>query len=221
MWLKFDGFHEKVKRWWDSYTFQGSPSYVMACKLNALKKDLMIWNDEEFGNIASWKNSLLANVKSLDECEDVRPLIDEERVQRDQARADLERTMLMDEICWRQKSRALWLREGDRNTKHFHRIANSHQQKNFIESLVVDGETINDPTKINLRIVEFYRNSFAENGIRRPTLDELNFPAIDDGDVVSLDRDFSEEEVFNAVKDMNGDKSPGPDGFSLAFFQSC
>ena len=32
---------------------------------------------------------------------------------------------------------------------------------------------------------------------------------------------FTEVEVFNAVKHMNGEIAPGPDGFSLAFFQSC
>ena len=48
MWLKSEGFHEKVKRWWESYVFQGSPSFVLVCKLRALKQDLKIWNEEEF-----------------------------------------------------------------------------------------------------------------------------------------------------------------------------
>ena len=29
---------------------------------------------------------------------------------------ELEKTTLLEEICWRQKSRALFLKEGDRNT---------------------------------------------------------------------------------------------------------
>ena len=31
---------------------------------------------------------------------------------------------------------------------------------------------------------------------------------------------FTEEEVFAALMDMNGDKAPGPDGFTIAFWQS-
>jgi hypothetical protein len=72
-----------------------------------LKQNLKIWNEEEFGNIAGRKNSLLSSVKTLDALEDARPLADAELVQRDQERAELERIILMDEICWRQKSRAL------------------------------------------------------------------------------------------------------------------
>ena len=28
---------------------------------------------------------------------------------------------------------------------------------------------------------------------------------------------FTEEEVFAALSELNGDKAPGPDGFSMAF----
>jgi hypothetical protein len=42
MWLKFVGFVEQVQRWWESYDFQGLPSFVLASKLKALKVDLKI-----------------------------------------------------------------------------------------------------------------------------------------------------------------------------------
>ena len=37
----------------------------------------------------------------------------------------------------------------------------------------------------------------------------------------TLEREFTEEEVRKVVKSMVGDKAPGPDGFSMAFFQAC
>ena len=33
MWLKVEGFVDKVRLWWNSYHFVGLPSYVLACKL--------------------------------------------------------------------------------------------------------------------------------------------------------------------------------------------
>ena len=40
MWLKADGFLERVCNWWGSYQFSGTASYVLANKLKALKEDL-------------------------------------------------------------------------------------------------------------------------------------------------------------------------------------
>jgi hypothetical protein len=59
MWLKADGFVGLVKQWWDSYSFQGTPSFVIACKLKALKQHLKIWNEEVFGNVERNKIKLL------------------------------------------------------------------------------------------------------------------------------------------------------------------
>ena len=40
MWLKAEGFLDKVKSWWENYHFQGTSSYILAKKLTALKSDL-------------------------------------------------------------------------------------------------------------------------------------------------------------------------------------
>jgi hypothetical protein len=48
MWLKSKGFVDRVKQWWDSYHFQGSPNFIVTNKLKALKVDLRRWN-EVFG----------------------------------------------------------------------------------------------------------------------------------------------------------------------------
>ena len=42
MWLKHKGFVDKVQEWWNGYNFNGTPSYILARKLKALKWDLGI-----------------------------------------------------------------------------------------------------------------------------------------------------------------------------------
>ncbi|KAL5736834.1 hypothetical protein ACOSQ2_031622 [Xanthoceras sorbifolium] len=46
--------------------------------------------------------------------------------------------LLKDEIFWRQRSRALWLKEGDKNTKNFHSKASQRKKRNQILGLVDD-----------------------------------------------------------------------------------
>ena len=36
-----------------------------------------------------------------------------------------------------------------------------------------------------------------------------------------LERPFEEAEIFYVIQSFHGDKSPGPDGFPMAFFQAC
>jgi hypothetical protein len=119
MWLKSEGFLDRVNGWWDSYSFRGSPSFVVASKLKALKMDLKIWNDEEFGSLDVRKASLLATIKMLDELEDDRPFTESEQTQRDLLKSNFAKTMLMEEICWRQRSQSLWLKEGGQEYEIF------------------------------------------------------------------------------------------------------
>jgi hypothetical protein len=37
MWLKTEGFLDKVRGWWTGYSFGGFPSFVLASKMKVLK----------------------------------------------------------------------------------------------------------------------------------------------------------------------------------------
>uniref|UniRef100_A0A2N9E7V6 Reverse transcriptase domain-containing protein n=1 Tax=Fagus sylvatica TaxID=28930 RepID=A0A2N9E7V6_FAGSY len=159
--------------------------------------------------------------RELDGVADLRPLSDEEKGKREVLTTNLEKVILMDEICWRQKSRALWLKEGDKNSKFFHCLANSHRNTNTIGKLIINGVSSTSQDEIRDHIVRFYETLYREDGYRRPYLDGIQFDAISDEDALWLDRPFEENEIEIVVQGCNGDKAPGPDGFSLAFFQHC
>ena len=44
---------------------------------------------------------------------------------------------------------------------------------------------------------------------------------IEDSDRALLDSCIEREEIIQVVRDLQGDKSPSPDGFNMAFFQKC
>ena len=56
----------------------GSPSFVLAQKLKALKEDLKKWNKEEFGDLAFRKKCLLSELMGLDAKEELLGLSIEE-----------------------------------------------------------------------------------------------------------------------------------------------
>ena len=82
----------------------------------------------------------------------------------------------------------------------------------------MDGELSWDPAVIANCISQFYRQFYFEDVAHRPVLDDMDFSSISVEDASWLDRPFEEEEVLGVINDFNGDKAPGPDGFSMVFF---
>jgi hypothetical protein len=113
------------------------------------------------------------------------------------------------------------LREGDKNTKFFHRLANSHRRHNSISTLLINGELSSDSDDIAACITQFYQSLFTEVDCRRPFLDGLDFSILSNEDAAGLERPFEEDEVTGVVHGFVGDKAPRLDGFPMAFFQFC
>ena len=66
MWLKSEGFVDRVKQWWSSYHLEGTPSYIFASKLKELKRDLKVWNQHTFGNVEDNKNTKWEEIQELE-----------------------------------------------------------------------------------------------------------------------------------------------------------
>jgi hypothetical protein len=221
IWLKEEGFANKVHNWWSGYGFTGTLSYVLACKLKALKEDLKKWNKETFGDVHYKKHCKMRDILDLDVKEGREGLSEVEQKLREDLKAKVIQLAHMAETSWRQKSRALWLKEGDNNTNFFHHLANSNRRRNYLGSLEVDGSFFEDKENIKTQVVQFYHSLYQESEPWRPEADGIAFDSIDPSDREMLERPFEREEVVQVLHDFQGDKAPGPDGFTMAFLQKC
>ena len=79
IWLRVEGFTDKIKEWWQPYNFRGKPSFVLAKKLQALKYNLKKWNKETLGNVSARKDASLEQLNYWDSLERLRPLSEEDR----------------------------------------------------------------------------------------------------------------------------------------------
>ena len=100
-------------------------------------------------------------------------------------------------------------------------MPNSNRKNNGIESLTVNGTLCSDQGIIANYITHFFINLYSEQQVDWPFLDSLVFPVIYGNNVDWLERPFEKVEIFVVVQSFHGDKSPGPDGFPMAFFQAC
>ena len=218
MWLKFEGFKDLLRGWWQSLQFSGSYSFVLASKLKALKGILKVWNKEVFGRVEIKKNEALSRISYWDEVEKDKELSLTEAEEREMARENYKEWVDMEEVSWRQKSREIWLKEGDRNTGFFHRMANSHRRRNSITSIRINGRNLVKEAEVKEGLVRAFQCLLSA-----PTNWCLPFPeiyvnSIGEDHCAKLKEMFTEEEILAAVSGLNDDKAPGPDGFPLAFW---
>ena len=133
----------------------------------------------------------------------------------------MEHLLSLEEISWKQKSRMLCIKEGDNNTKFFHKMANSHRRYNHLRTLEVDGVVFEEEPEVTNQVVQFYKNLYKKSKGWRPFVEGLEFDRIGDMESVWLEQKFERKEILQVVSELEGDKALGPDGFTIAFYQHC
>jgi hypothetical protein len=120
----------------------------------------------------------------------------------------------------RQRSRINWLREGEANTKYFHIHTSHRRRKNYIPQITHNDTILVEQTQIEDAFAEHYEQLFSTPPDRDFSID-LDAIGVPRHNLTLLDTEFTEEEVWAAVKDTPGDRSPGPDGFTGIFLRAC
>eukprot|EP00253_Pinus_taeda_P007705 PITA_07705 len=132
--------------------------------------------------------------------------------------------ILMDrEEEWRLKSRAIWLKAGDENSKFFHNYAKGRRNANTIWKLKdSEGRVASSFEELSILGKNHFQYLFSDPGgislaeIIRKSQAFSRF--VEEGDAEDLFREVTKEEVESIIKSMAKDKSPGPYGWSIELF---
>ena len=81
----------------------------------------------------------------------------EELEARKEAMKEYKKLVLLEEIMWRQKSREMWLKEGDINTSFFHKMVNAHRRRNHVDKIKINGVWFTKQNEIKEEIVNAFR----------------------------------------------------------------
>ena len=221
MWLKVDGFKDLLREWWQGFEVRGMVSFKLATKMKELKQKIKVWNREVFGRLEVNKNSTLQQVEYWDGVESERSLSEGETELKKEAKESFKKWVLMEEIHWRQLSRELWLKEGDKNTCFFHQMANAHQRNNSLDIIKINGVWMTKEQEVREGIVNAFQHLLSEELGWRADIEGLHLNRLNSCEAEVLELPFIEEEIHSAPMEMNGDKAPGPDGFTVTFWQAC
>ena len=131
---------------------------------------------------------------------------------------------LMDkeERMWRQRSRTLYLKDGDHNTRFFHYRATQRRRKNLITG--IKNQSNNwciKPEEVSDMFMTYFRQLFSSSN---PVITEADLDSIPRIVIAEMNENltanFQAWEVELALKQMAPLKAPGPDGMPPLFYQN-
>lgn len=111
----------------------------MVAKLRALKGKQKEWSKTIHGYLKQQKQLVLSQLDALERTQVQRTLEEGGIGSRVVLTAEFEKIAKHEETAWRQISRTVWLKEGDKNTSFFHKTTNAHRGSNTTDKLKGQG----------------------------------------------------------------------------------
>ena len=118
------------------------------------------------------------------------------------------------------KTKARFLEEGERSTRYFYSLDKSRQADQTIHTLTKENlDTISEPQDLLKETYSFYKTLFTAEGCDESVRNQFlncDIPRLPEEACESCEGIITEEELSNAVKAMENNKSPGFDGLTTS-----
>ncbi|GJT28157.1 putative RNA-directed DNA polymerase, eukaryota, reverse transcriptase zinc-binding domain protein [Tanacetum coccineum] len=130
--------------------------------------------------------------------------------------------IVLEERFLQQKAKVLWLKEGDSNSAFFHKAVKGRVSRNRIDVVTdVEGNVFANEN-VSTAFVTHYESFLGQEGITSPLNTNNLFDKVLSSNMADdMILNVSDKEIKDALFSMGNDKSPGPDGFTAAFFKEA
>ncbi|GJS12272.1 RNA-directed DNA polymerase, eukaryota, reverse transcriptase zinc-binding domain protein [Tanacetum coccineum] len=120
-----------------------------------------------------------------------------------------------------QQAKFDWLKDGDRNSKFFHAILKARKHKNRVATICNEEGDMFEGEKVPEQFVAHFQKFLGCSAPVQP-LDTSNLQVryiVSNDDACDMMRLVSNEEIKEALFDIEDNKAPGPDGYTSKFFK--
>ncbi|GKE26207.1 RNA-directed DNA polymerase, eukaryota, reverse transcriptase zinc-binding domain protein, partial [Tanacetum coccineum] len=213
-------FLPTIKKAWET-EIDGHMMYKVVKKLKLMKHSL---------NNLSWENgNIFERVSKLKDClkesqaeVDRYPHDDTIKAKSCKVLQEYYEALNEENSLLMQKAKIEWLKDGDRNTKFFHKIIKGRMHKGRIMSVCNEKRERFENEKVAEQFVKHFQEFLGKKDlVMEFPADRIVFPnKLSSDEVDRISRSISEVEVKNSMFDIDDSKAPGPDGFTARFFKS-
>ncbi|XP_030479441.1 uncharacterized protein LOC115696692 [Cannabis sativa] len=184
-------------------------------KISYCGDKLLVWGKDYVGNFKDRIQACKTKIRKWKKGRDEASVLNYKN-----AEARFQEVLIKKEIFWRQRSKQLWLKEGDQNSKYFHAMATSRRRNNSIQRLKNDqGMWIDWDNNLSGLMVDYFSKLFSSSPLEIREVTDAIPNVVSDMQNALLLEPITYDEVRRALFQMHPDKSPGPDGMTPGFFQ--
>ncbi|XP_021986463.1 uncharacterized protein LOC110882867 [Helianthus annuus] len=202
-WICKEGLEDCIEAAVAATSISGGGVAGFAHLLKTLKFGIKKWRavikDKVDGNIKSWEEA----IDSLEVAAETRMLTSQEKELRSEG----------------PPTKNNWIRDGDENSYYFHAICNTNKGRGRINGLVVNGVWIEEPSALKEAVKNHFKKVFAEPIRRRPSFQNVGLRCLSESQAAALVAPFTGSAIKDAVWCCDGNKAPGPDGFTIRFLK--
>jgi hypothetical protein len=213
MWMRHEKYQGVVQDGWQT---GNTDLATIHDALGHLRLSLTQWSREEFGSVKKQLRSLREKLERT-RATSIRagPSREEKELMN-----KISEILSREETMVKQRSRVLWLAEGDRNTAYFHAKARERSRSNKIISLrKEDGTYVSTQAELESLASNFYTSLFSAQEITTPEVITNFVPQKVTMEMnEQLCAPFTDFEIEKALFMMHPNKSPGSDGFTAGFY---